>query len=66
MRHSFFMGGRKIPKAWKETRCPLFLMALIMRGEEIKDLLEEGEALCIGPECQMYSSGTRSCGLRFR
>ncbi len=66
MKHSFFRGVRKIPKGWKETRCPLFLMALIIRGEEIKDLLDKEVALCIGPECQMYASGTRACGLRFR
>jgi len=66
MRHSFFKGVRNIPKEWKETTCPLFLMALIIRGEEIKDLLGKGEASCIGPECQMYSSGNRACGLRFR
>ena len=66
MKHSFFTEVGKIPKEWKETRCPLFLMALIIRGEEIKDLLEKGGAPCIGPECQMYSSGNRACGLRFR
>ena len=66
MKHSFLMEVEKIPKEWKETRCPLFLMALIMRGGEIKDLLKKEESLCIGPECQMYSSGNRACGLRFR
>jgi len=57
---------KRIPKEWRETACPLFIMAFIIRGEEIKDIIKEESSRCIGPECQMYSSGSRACGLRFR